>query len=165
MLKNPTVYATSKFHGGKKHSQLHLTFKRDALFKKQRTSRKPIRLQDKVNRLLDFLEEYSIISPVNREQQPKGNIFINSVMILVKIVLDARYVNSLRTITTNTHKHKWTKLTTVDLNSAYNQMPLDEFSCRPTQLVIGNQQNEIFCLFYGITKGSAVFSALMSKNC
>ena len=158
------VYATSKFQGGKTHSQLHLTFKRDALFKKQRASRKPIRLQDKVNRLLDFLEEYSIISPVNREQQPKGNIFINSVIILVKIVLDARYVNSLRTITTNTHNINGQNYTTVDLNSAYNQMPLDEQSCRPTQLVIGNQQNELYFLFYGITKGPAVFSALMSKN-
>ena len=39
--------------------------------KKQRASKVPIHLQDKVNRLLDILEKYEIISPVNREEQPK----------------------------------------------------------------------------------------------
>ena len=54
----------------------------------------------KCNRLLDILEQYNIISPVNKEEQPKGNTFINPVIILakgesLKIVLDARYLNSL----------------------------------------------------------------------
>ena len=40
------------------------------------------------------------MSPVNEEEQPKGNTFINPVIILakresLKIVLDARYLNSL----------------------------------------------------------------------
>ena len=57
-------------------------------------------MQDKVNRFLDILEQYEIISPVNKEEQPKGNIIINRVINLakgepLKIVLDARYLNSL----------------------------------------------------------------------
>ena len=53
-----------------------------------------------MNRLLDILEQYKIISPVNKEEQPKCNTFINPVIILakgesLKIVLDARYLNSL----------------------------------------------------------------------
>ena len=57
-------------------------------------------MQDKVNRLLEKLEQYEIISPVNKEEQPKGNTFKNTVIILAKgesleIVLDARYLNSL----------------------------------------------------------------------
>ena len=59
-----------------------------------------IHLQDKVNQLLEKLEKYEIISPVNKEEQPKCNTFINPVIILAKgesfkIVLDARYFNSL----------------------------------------------------------------------
>ena len=50
------------------------------------------------------------------------------------------------------------------MNSAYNQVPLDEQSRRLTQFVIGNQQNEFNRFFYGITIGSAVFSAFMSKT-
>ena len=79
---------------------LHLPLKSDAVYKKQRASKVPIQLQDTLNRLLDILEQYEIISPVNKEEQPKGKTFINPVIILakkesLKIVLDARYLNSL----------------------------------------------------------------------
>ena len=123
-------------------------------------------------------EQYNIISPVNKEEQPKGNTFINPVIILakgesLKIVLDARYLNSL----IDESKCNWpiepiqvilTKIngkyfTTADMNSAYNQMPLDEQSRRLTQFVIGNQQYEFNRLFYGISIGPAAFSAFMSK--
>ena len=100
LLKYPKAYATSKFDVGKLNSPLHLPLKPDAVFKKQRASKVPIHLRDKVNRLLDILEQYEIFSPVNIEEQPKGNTFINPVIILakgepLKIVLDARYLNSL----------------------------------------------------------------------
>ena len=57
LLKYPTVYATSKFDAGKVYSPLHLPLKPDAIFKKQRASKVPIHLHDKVNRLLDILEK------------------------------------------------------------------------------------------------------------
>ena len=100
-------------------------------------------MQDKVNRLLEILEQYEIISPVNKEEQLKGNTFINPVIILakgesLKIVLDTRHLNSL----IDESKCNWpiepiqiilTKIngkyfTTEDINIAYNQMPLDELS-------------------------------------
>ena len=52
------------------------------------------------------------------------------------------------------------------MNSAYNQMPIDEQSRRLTQFVIGNQQYEFNRLFYGISIGPtafSAFSAFMSK--
>ena len=152
LLKYPTVYATSKFNVGKICSPLHLPLKPDAVFKKQRASKVPIHLQDKVNRLLDILEQYEIISSVNKEEQPKSNTIINPVTILakgesLKVVLDARYLISL----IDESKCNWpnepiqvilTKIigkyfTTADMNSAYNQMSLDEQSRRLTQFVIG----------------------------
>ena len=84
LLKFPTIYATSKFDIGKFSSPLILPLKPDAVFKKQRASKVPIQLQDKVNRLFDISEQYEIISPVNKEKQPKGNTFINPVIILAK---------------------------------------------------------------------------------
>ena len=71
LLKYPNVYATSKFDVGKVNSPLHLPLKPDAVFKKQRASKVPKHLQDKVNRLLDISEQYEIISPVTKEQ-PKA---------------------------------------------------------------------------------------------
>ena len=72
-MKYPTVYATSKFDVGEISSPLHLPLKLDAIFKKQRASKVPIHLHDKVNRLLDILEQYENISPVKKKEQPKGN--------------------------------------------------------------------------------------------
>ena len=115
---------------------------------------------------------------VKKEKQPKGNRFINPVNILakgelLKIVLDARYLNSLfdeskcnwpiEPTQINLTKINGKYFTTADMNSAYNQMPLDEQSRRLTQFVIGNQQNKFNRLFYGISIGPAAFSALMSK--
>ena len=93
-------YALSKFDVGKVSSPLCLHLKPDAVFKKQRASKVSNDDQDKVNRLLGILEQYEIISPVNKEEQANGNTFINPVIILakgesVKIALDARYLNSL----------------------------------------------------------------------
>ena len=155
LINYSSVYATSKFDVGKVSSSLHLPLKPDAVFKKQRASKVPIHLHDKVNRLLNILEQYEIKSPVNKEEQPKGNTFINPFINLakgesLKIVLDARYLNSL----IDESKCNWpiepiqvilTKIngkyfTTADMNSAYNQMSLDEQSRRLTQFVIGNQQ-------------------------
>ena len=127
--------------------------KPEAVFKNPRASRVSIHLHDKVNRLLDILEQYETISPVNKEEQPKGNTFINPVITLakgesLKTVLNARYLNSL----IDESKCKWpiepiqvilTKIngkffTTADMNSAYNEKLLDEQSRRLTQFVIGN---------------------------
>ena len=84
----------------KRNSPLNLPLKPDAVFKKQRANKVPIHLQDKVNRLLDILEQYEFTSPANQEKQPKGNTFINPVISLaqgesLKIDLDARYLNSI----------------------------------------------------------------------
>ena len=100
LIRHPTVYATCKFDVGKVNSPLDLPLKPEAFFKKQRASKVPIHLHDKVNRLLDILEQYEIISLVNKEENSKENTFINPVIVLakgesLKIVLDARYLNSL----------------------------------------------------------------------
>ena len=105
-----------------------------------------------MNRLLQKLEQYEVISSVNKEEQPERNAFINPGIILTKvesliIVLDARYPNSL----IDESKCNWpiepiqVKLTnlngqyftTADMSSAYNQTPLDEQPRRLTQFIIG----------------------------
>ena len=179
VLEYPKAYATSKFDVGKVNIPLHLPLITDVVFKKQRANKVPIHLQDEVNRLLDILEQYEIISTVNKEEQPKGNTFINIVIILakgesIKTVLDKRYLNSLidesicnwpiEPIQVILTKIKGEKFTTADMNSAYNQMPLDEQPRRLTELVIRNQQYEFNKLFYGISIGAAAFSVSMCKS-
>ena len=54
-----------------------------------------------------------------------------------------------------------TIFTTADLNSAYNQIPLDEQSMRYTQFTIGNEQYCFKQLLYGISIGPAAFATSM----
>ena len=69
LLKYPKIYATSKLNVAKLNSPLNILLKPDIVFKKQRASKVSIHSQDKVNRLLEILEQYEIISPVNKGEQ------------------------------------------------------------------------------------------------
>ena len=71
LFKYPKAYATSKFDIGKVNSPLNFSLKTDAVFKKQRASKVPIHLQDKVNRLPEILEQYENISPIKKENSQK----------------------------------------------------------------------------------------------
>ena len=94
ILEYKQVYTTTKFDVGKTKVKLNLPMKKDALFKKQRISKVPIHLRERIQKLLDVLKKYDIIAPVNKEQLSTGNTFTNPVNILrkgesLKIVLDA----------------------------------------------------------------------------
>ena len=177
ILDYKQVYATTKFDVGKTKVKLNLPIKKDAIFKKQRISKVPIHLRERIQKLLDVLKKYDIIAPVNKEQLSTGNTFTNPVIILrkgesLKIVLDARYLNSM----IDESKCNWpiepvdvaltringTIFTTADLNSAYNQIPLDEESMRYTHFTIGNEQYCFKRLFYGISIGPAAFASILT---
>ena len=60
-LKYPMVYATSLFDVGKINSPLQLPLKLDAVSKKQRANKVPFHSQEKLNRILDIIEQYENI--------------------------------------------------------------------------------------------------------
>ena len=115
---------------------------------------------------------------MNKEHLSTGNTFTNPIIILrkgesLKIVLDARYLNSM----IDESKCNWpiepvddaltritgTIFTTADLNSAYNQIPLDdEESMRYTHFTIGNEQYCFKRLFYGISIAPAAFAPILT---
>ena len=177
ILEYKEVYATTKFDVGKTKVKLNLRMKKDVIFKKQRISKVPIHLGKRIQKLLDVLKKYDIIAPVNKEQLSTGNTFTNPVIILrkgesLKKVLDARYLNSM----IDESKCNWpiepvdvaltringTIFTTADLNSAYNQIPLDEQSMRYTHFTIGNKQYCFKQLFHGISIGPAAFASILT---
>ena len=106
-----------------------------------------------------------------------GSSFINPVIIvpkgnIVKLVIDARYLNSI----TNVSKYSWplepigsllTRLngnyfTTSDLCSAYIQVPLTEETQQLTNFVIGSKQNTFQRRFYGLCGLPKFFSRMMT---
>ena len=56
-----------------------------------------------------------------------------------------------------------TIFTTADLNSAYNQIPLDEQSMRYTHFTIVNEQYCFTRLFCGISIGPAAFASILTR--
>ena len=68
ILEYKQVYATTKFYVGKKKVKLNLPMKKDAIFKKQRISKVPVHLRERIQKLLDVLKKYDITAPVNKEQ-------------------------------------------------------------------------------------------------
>ena len=177
ILQYKRVYATTKLDVGKTKVKLNLRMKKDAIFKKQRISKVPIHLRERIQKLLDVLKKYDIIAPVNKEHFSTGNTFTNQVFFLrkgesLKIVLDARYLNSI----IDESKCNWliepvdvaltringTIFTTADLNSAYNQIPLDEQSITYTHFTNGNEQYRFKRLLYGISIGPAAFASILT---
>ena len=148
-------YANSKFDVGKIKVKLNLPFKATAIFKKQRATRIPLQLQDKVQHILNILTHFDIMAPVNTDSLTTGNIFINPVIDLRKgesltIVLDARQLNTMidetkcswpiKPIQVILTRIKGAIFSIADTNSAYNQVPIDKPSQRLTNFVIAGQQ-------------------------
>ena len=82
ILEYKQVYATTKFDVGKTKMKLNFPMKKDAIFKKQRISKVPIHLRERIQKLLDVLKKYDIKAPVNKEQLSTGNKFTKPVIIL-----------------------------------------------------------------------------------
>ena len=163
---------------GKIKEELNLPLKATAVFKKQRATRIPLELQDKVQHLLAILTQFDITSPVNTDSLKTGSTFINPKIILkkgesFKIVLYARQLNTMIDET----KSIWPiepiqiLLTCIkgpffsiaDMSNAYNQMPLDKSSQRLTNSLIAGQQYCFKQFFRGISIVPAPFSSFMSS--
>ena len=71
LLDYRQVYTTTKFDVGKTKVKLNLPIKKDAIFKKQRISKVPIHLRERIQELLDVLKKYDIIAPVNKNNYPQ----------------------------------------------------------------------------------------------
>ena len=84
ILNYKQVYATTKFGVGKTKIKQNLPVKKDAIFKKQRISKVPIHLRERIQKLLDVLKKYDIIALVNTEHLSTGNKCTNPVIILRK---------------------------------------------------------------------------------
>ena len=171
-------YATSKFDVGKIKVELNLPLNATAIFKRQIATRIPLQLQDRVQHLLDIIPHFDIIALVNTDSLTTGNTFINPVIILkkgksLKIVLDARQLYTMIDETKSSWpiepiqviltRIKGQIFSIADMNSAYNQMPLDKPSQRLTNFVIAGQHLCFKRLFYGISIGPAAFSSFMKS--
>ena len=107
LLDDEDVYSHHKYDIGRTKQKFHIPVKKNCEFKKQRPSKVPLHLRDKLETLMHELIQAGII----RELNVRNNLnswFVNPIIILpkndyVNLVIDARYLNSI----TDTSNSSW----------------------------------------------------------
>ena len=85
-----------------KPNKFHVTLKPNSELRKQRPSKVPLHMNDKLEKLLGQLQETGIIREMGDDDE-LGSLFVNPIIhlpnLIVKLVMDARYLNSITDLT------------------------------------------------------------------
>ena len=170
------VYSQHKFDVGKTRQNFHVTLKPHVELKRQRPSKVPLHLKEKLEKLLTQLKDADIIREMGDDDE-MGSLFVNPIILMpkndyVKLVIDARYLNSVTDLT----NYSWPlepvqmimtrvngKVFSVsDLSCAYHQVPLSNETQKLTSFIIGGKQYTYTRGFYGLCGLPNFFSRLMT---
>ena len=97
------VYCQHKFDVGKTRQKLHVTLKPKVELKRQRPSKIPLHLKEKLENLLTQLKDADIIREMGDDDE-MGSLFFNPITLkpindYVNLVFNARYLNSVTDLT------------------------------------------------------------------
>ena len=164
LIDSRDVYSQHKFDVGKTRQKFHLTLKPNVEFKRQRPSKVPLHLKEKLEKLLTQLKDADIIREMGDDDE-MGSLFVNPIILMpksvyVKLVVDARFLTSVTDLT----NYSWPlepvqmimtrvngKLFSVsDLPCAYHQVPLSPETRKLTSFIIGGKQYTYTRGFYGL---------------
>ena len=170
------VYSQHKFDLGKTRQKFHVTLKPNVELKRQRPSKVPLHLKEKLEKLLEQLKDADIIREMGVDDK-MGSLFVNPNILMpkndyVKLVIDARYLNSVTDLT----NYSWplepvqiimtrvnAKVFSVsDLSCAYHQVPLSSETQKLTGFIIGGKQYTYTRGFYGLCGLPNFFNRLMT---
>ena len=176
LLDSQDVFSRHKFDVGKTRQKFHVTLKPKAELKRQRPSKVPLHLKEKLEKLLTQLKDADIIREMGDDDE-MGSLFVYPIILMpkndyVKLVIDARYFNSVTDLT----NYSWPlepvqmimtrvngKVFSVsDLSCAYHQVPLSPETQKPTSFIIGGRQYTYTRGFYGLCGLPNFFSRLMT---
>ena len=176
LIDSKDVYSLHKFDVGKTRQKFHVTLKLNVELKRQRASKVPLHLKDKLEKLLTQLKDADIIREMGDDDE-MGSLFVNPIILMpkndyVKLVIDARYLNSVTDLT----NYSWplepvqmimTRMngkffSVSDLSCAYHQVPLSSETQKLTSFIIGGRQYTFTRGFYGLCGLPNFFSRLMT---
>ena len=175
LIDSKDVYFLRKFDVGKTRQKFHVTLKPNVELKRQPASKVPLHLKDKLEKLLTQLKDADIIREMGNDDE-MGSLFVNPIILMprndyVKLVIDARYLNSVTDLT----NYSWPLepvqmimtrvngkfISVSDLSGAYHQVPLTFETQKLTSFIIGGRQNTSTRGFYGLCGLPKFFSRLM----
>ena len=97
------VYSQHKFDVGKTRQKFHVTLKPKLELKRQRPSKIPLHLKEKLEKLLRHLKDADIFRET-RDDNQMGSLVVNPIILMpkndyVKLVIDTRCLNSTTDLT------------------------------------------------------------------
>ena len=146
------VYSQHEFDVGQTRQNFHVTLKSNVELKRQRPSKVPLHLKEKLEKLLTQLKDADIIREMGDDDE-MGSSFVNPIIVMpkndyVKLVIDARYLNSvtdltnyswpLKPVQVNMTRVNGKVFSVSDLSCAYHQIPLSPET--HTSFIIGGKQ-------------------------
>ena len=170
------VYSQHKFDVGKTRQKFHVILNPNVELKRQRLSKIPLHLKEKLEKLVTQLKDADIIREMGADDE-MGTLFVNPIILMpkndyVKLVIDARYLNSV----TYPTKYSWPlepvqmvmtrvngKVFSVnDLSCAYHKVPLSLETQKLTSFIIGGKQYTYTRGFYGLCGLPTFLSRLLT---
>ena len=164
LIDSRDVYSQHKFDVGKTRQKFHVTLKPDVDLKKQRHSKVPLHLKEKLEKLLTQLTDADIIREMGDDDE-MGSLFVNPIILMpksdhVKLVIDARFRNSVTDLTNYSWPLEPVQLimtrvngnffSVSDLSCAYHQVALSPDTQNLTSFIIGSRQYTYTRGLYGL---------------
>ena len=176
LIDSKDVYSLHKFDVGKTRQKFHVTLKPNVELKRQRASKVPLHLKDKLEKLLTQLGDADIIREMG-DGDEMGSLFVNPMILMpkndyVKLVTDARYLNSVTDFTSYSWPLEPVQMIMTRVNGkffsvsalscAYLQVPLSLETQKLTSFINGGRQYTFTRGFYGLCGLPKFFSRLMT---
>ena len=170
------VHSQYKIDVGKTRQKFHVTLKPRVELKRQRLSKVPLHLKEKLEKLLTQLKDTDIFREMGDDDE-MGSLIVNPINLMpkndyVKLVIDARYLNSVSDRTNYSSPLEPVQMTMTrvngkvfsesDLSCAYHQVPLSPETRKLTSFVIGAKHYTYTRGFYGLCGLPNFFSRLMT---
>ena len=83
LIDSKDVYSLHKFDVGKTRQKFHVTLKPNVELKRQRASKVPLHLEDKLEKLLTQLKDADIIREMGDDDK-MGSLFVNPIILMPK---------------------------------------------------------------------------------
>ena len=178
LIDSKDVYSLHKFDVGKTQRKFHVILKPNVELKRKQANKVPLHLRDKLEKLLTQFEDAEIIREMGDDDE-MGALFVNPIFLMpkndyVKLVIDARYVNSVTDLT----NYSWPlgpvqmimmrvngKFFSVSgLSCAYHQVPLSFETQKLTSFIFGGRQYTFTRGFYSLCGLPNIFNRLMTVH-
>ena len=138
LIDSRDVYSQHKFDVRKTRQNFHVTLKPNVELKKQRPSKVPPHLKEKLEKLLTQLKDADIKREMEDDDE-MGSLFVNPIILMpkndyVKLVIDARYLNSVTDLTNYSWPPEPVQMITTRVNG--NFFSVSDLSCAYHQVLL-----------------------------